>query len=217
MTGSVSVASLHQLARERAAARHTAPPRVRGQGGRRESLTEGSVAVGDELMVCGREVEGRGKKADGDLTETYPMGITEGEGEGLPPLTHTAKSAVSVAVHRRLPAWITQPRLVNRDIESGSGPLSSVLLPAVITSNLKTMGYTSLFPIQVGCQCTSYMLAVICRFADKCDSRGTLSVWSSSSRCVCVCSHRLWEDTLLCSSHGYSIAELCCPSGVWYT
>lgn len=109
--GGVSLAGLHQMARQRAVARQRWPEAGEGSGGHGE----------------------------GEVVE-----------EGLPPLTHLRRSAVAVAVHHRLPDWITRPRLVAADIGSGSAPLSSVALPAVVSSNLRAMGYTSLFPVQVG-------------------------------------------------------------------
>ena len=109
--GGVSLADLHQMARQKAVARQRWP--------------EGSA--------------GSGGDGEGEVME-----------EGLPPLTNLRRSAVAVAVHHRLPDWITQPRLVAADISSGSAPLSSVALPTVICSNLRAMGYTSLFPVQVG-------------------------------------------------------------------
>ena len=75
--------------------------------------------------------------------------VVEAE-SGLPVVTSLARGRrVSEGVHRQLPQWIAEPRLVTADIASGSVPLSALALPHTLTSNLRGMGYTSFFPVQV--------------------------------------------------------------------
>lgn len=136
-TSTVSVASLHRLARRRAAARQTLSQE------RRQVETASSPEDDGE-------VEDERPLSDGGLDCSVAMEAGSVEtGQELPQVTHSLKSSLAGVVHARLPAWITQPRLVDVDIVSGSVPLTSVPLPAIISSNLQTMGCTSLFPVQV--------------------------------------------------------------------
>ena len=82
--------------------------------------------------------------------------------ERLPPVTHSVRTTAPVTVHHKLPAWISQPRLVTADITSGSAPLSSVSLPHVIYCNLKARGYMTLFPVQVSDLCVCVCVCVWC-------------------------------------------------------
>ena len=83
----------------------------------------------DEMKEQEREEEameetvGRGGEGSGD----------EEEGGELAPLTHSRRgAAVSTAVHRQLPSWVSHPRLVEGDIAAGSAPLDSLPLPSVV-------------------------------------------------------------------------------------
>lgn len=70
----------------------------------------------------------------------------------FPVLTKYNMTGMTKRVHRQLPSWILCPRLITNDISSGSVSLTdtaAVELPHIIISNLKTMGYTSLLPVQV--------------------------------------------------------------------
>ena len=126
--GSVTVASLHQLASERARGRQNV----------------GTSAAGGRKRLRLQAEEGQTR-----LPVEEQSGGGVAMAAGLAPLTRPVRSGSSQAVHRRLPAWISHPTLVEADIVSGSAPLSSVPLPPVLTSNLQAMGYSSLFPVQV--------------------------------------------------------------------
>lgn len=137
-TSNVSLASLHRLARRRAAARQTLSQERRQVEA--SSVYDGDVEDERPVQLC----------SDGGLGCSIPIETDSMDtAQELPPVTHMMKSSLPAGVHARLPAWITRPRLVDVDIVSGSVPLTSVPLPAVISSNLQTMGCTSLFPVQV--------------------------------------------------------------------
>lgn len=160
---SASVSDLHRLARQRAAARQaigkqkgqedTEPVAGDEDGGEDTEPVAGEVDGEDSEPVAAEEdgedtEEGQREDERANCSvpmETGPMEI----GEKLLPVTHTIKSSLPVGVRARLPAWISRPRLVERDIMSASAPLTSVPLPPIISCNLRSMGCTSLFPVQV--------------------------------------------------------------------
>ena len=71
------------------------------------------------------------------------------DGEGLPMVTQRSRGVVHGAVHRQLPEWILAPRLVSSDISADSALLTAVPLPDLVAGNLRDMGCSTLFPIQV--------------------------------------------------------------------
>ena len=69
--------------------------------------------------------------------------------EELPMVTQAASGMTSAAVHHKLPDWISSPQLVSADIANDSAPLDSLGLPDVVSANLRDMGCSSFFPVQV--------------------------------------------------------------------
>lgn len=134
----VSVADLHRLARQRAASRQA----ICKQKGWEDTESVARDVDGEDTE------EGQRQSEEVDCSvpmETDPMD----NGEKLLSVTRTIKSSLPDSVRARLPAWISQPRLVEGDIVSASAPLTSVPLPPIIICNLRSMGCTSLFPVQV--------------------------------------------------------------------
>ena len=69
--------------------------------------------------------------------------------EELPMVTQAVSGMTSAAVHHKLPDWISSPRLVSADIADDSAPLDSLALPDVVSGNLRDMGCSTFFPVQV--------------------------------------------------------------------
>ncbi|CAI8045844.1 ATP-dependent RNA helicase DDX51 [Geodia barretti] len=69
--------------------------------------------------------------------------------EELPMVTQAVSGMTSAAVHHKLPDWISSPRLVSADIADDSAPLDSLALPDVVSGNLRDMGCSTFFPVQL--------------------------------------------------------------------
>ena len=230
---SVSVDGLHRLARQRAAARQSigkqkeqedTEPLAWDEDGEDTEPLAWDEDGGDTEPVAwdedGGDTEPVAWDEDGEDTEegqgeadcSVPM---ETEiGEKLLPVTHTIKSSLPVGVRAKHPAWISQPRLVERDIVSASAALTSVPLPPIIICNLRSMGCTSLFPVQVMVVLTLMYRIWPCSLPGEGAPLTAVLLLPTTSRCVCLCPNWLWKDPLLCCSHGYSTTGLCCLPGM---
>ena len=164
----VTIETLHRVARERESSRS----RVKGQKTSKKRLKiTGSIEhqkeqeeeeeEGEEEEIEKGEEEERKEveelEAETAVVETTlkeeeeeESGDKRGGGEGgLRPLTHAAKGVRGVSVRGHTPSWISRAHFIEENITSGSRPLHSVPLHPVVASNLKAMGYHSLFPVQV--------------------------------------------------------------------
>ena len=81
------------------------------------------------------------------------------EGSDIVPLGRVhSRSVGKVSVRRQLPEWVQHAELVEADIAGHSHPIEEFPLTRVVIRNLRRMGITQLFPVQVSVSLCTVMV-----------------------------------------------------------